>query len=203
VTRRAGRWIAGVVVGLAAVYGALLGWVYAVSRDDQRRVVDAIVVLGAAHYAGRPSPVLRARLDHALALYRSGLAPRIIVTGGTHPGDRESEAQVQRRYLLGQTVPDSSVAVLPEGSTTAESMNALSAWVRRHGLGPVLLVSDGFHLGRLRLEARRVDLVAYTSPAPASPIQAGSRREWAYLGLEALKVPVAWARSLVDTADRP
>ncbi len=189
------RWGARIALAVIATYGALLAWVVRVSRDDQRRAVDAIVVLGAAHYGGRPSPVLRARLDHALELYHQGLAQRLIVTGGTHPGDRESEATVQRRYLLERSVPESVVTVLGEGASTEESMTAVSHWIHREGLATVLLVSDGFHLGRLRLEARRVQLTAYTSPAPESPIQTGSRREWAYLGLEALKVPVAWARS--------
>jgi uncharacterized SAM-binding protein YcdF (DUF218 family) len=189
------RWGLPVALAVIAGYGALLAWVVRVSRDDQRRPADAIVVLGAAHYGGRPSPVLRARLDHALELFQAGLAPRVLVTGGTHPGDRESEAKVQRRYLIGRSVPESLVTALGDGTSTEESMTAVSRWIHEHGLRSALLVSDGFHLGRLRLEAKRVDLLAFTSPAPTSPIQSGSRREWVYFGLEALKVPVAWVKS--------
>jgi uncharacterized SAM-binding protein YcdF (DUF218 family) len=195
VTRPLARWAGLLALATCATYGAVLAWVYGVSREDQRRPVDAIVVLGAAQYHGRPSPVLRARLDHALALYRASLAPRIVVTGGTHPGDRESEAEVQRRYLRARSVPDSALTALDRGATTEESITAVGRWVRDRGLGPVLLVSDGFHLGRLRLEAGRVALIAYTSPAPSQAIQTGSRREWVYLAFEALKVPVAWLRS--------
>lgn len=181
---------------LLVAYGALLAWVYHVSREDQARPVDAIVVLGAAHYNGKPSPVLRGRLDHALSLYRRGLAPRLVVTGGTHAGDRESEAAVQRRYLVEHEVPDSVVVPLDQGSTTEESMVALGVWMHQHALRSALLVSDGFHLGRLRIEARRQRIQAYTSPTPASAIAAGGRLEWGYLAREALKVPVAWARQM-------
>ncbi len=194
-TRAWVRWGGRVALAVIASYGLLLGWVVQVSRDDQRRPVDAIVVLGAAHYGGRPSPVLRARLDHALALWHDGLAPRVLVTGGTHPGDHESEAKVQRRYLLSRSVPESLVTALGDGAQTEESMTSVSRWIHDHGLTSALLVSDGFHLGRLRLEAKRVALTAFTTPAPTSPIQTGSRREWVYLGLEALKVPVAWIKS--------
>jgi uncharacterized SAM-binding protein YcdF (DUF218 family) len=189
------RWGRRVALAVIALYAVLVGWVVQVSRDDQRRAADVIVVLGAAHYGGRPSPVLRARLEHALVLFHERLAPRVLVTGGTHPGDRESEAKVQRRYLLERLVPESLVTALGDGASTEESMTAVSRWVHEHGLSSALLVSDGFHLCRLRLEAKRVELTAFTSPAPASPIQSGSRREWAYFALEALKVPVALVKS--------
>ncbi len=186
---------AGLVAGaLVLLYAGTLGWVYRVSREDQRRPADAIVVLGAAHYNGRPSPVLRGRLEHALALYRDGLAPWMVVTGGTHPGDSESEAAVQRRFLLDSGVPDSVVIPLDQGATTEASVSALATWMRERGVATALLVSDGFHLARLRLEASSRGVTAYTTPTPASPISAGSRREWAFLASEALKVPITWLR---------
>src|ERR671913_2549764 len=92
-------------LGAAMAYTVSLVMVLAVRQHDQRRPVDAIVVLGAAQYNGRPSPVLRARLDHALGLYRDGLAPLIVVTGGFGRGDTTSEAIVGRRYLLAHAVP--------------------------------------------------------------------------------------------------
>lgn len=190
-------WGGRIAVALGVLYGAVLAWVYYVSRDDQRRPVGALVILGAAHYNGRPSPVLRSRLDHALTLYRLGLAPRLLVTGGTHPGDTESEAAVQRRFLLENNVADSSVVVIEAGSTTEETMVAVAAWFRLHAAGDALLVSDGFHLARLRLEAQRNNLAAYTTPTPTSPIATGSRREWMFLAREALKVPVTALRSLL------
>jgi uncharacterized SAM-binding protein YcdF (DUF218 family) len=176
------------VVGV--VYGVSLGVVWRAAREDQRRAAGAIIVLGAAQYNGKPSPVLRARLDHALELYREGLAPLLVVTGGIGSGDRESEATVGRRYLIGQGVPDSAVVVIAKGRDTDETMIAVGEWVRGRGLADVLLVSDAFHMARLRVVAHRHGLVAWTSPATASPIS-GSR-EWGYLLEEGLKLPVVY-----------
>jgi uncharacterized SAM-binding protein YcdF (DUF218 family) len=157
--------------------------------------VDAIVVLGAAQYNGRPSPVLRARLNHALALYREQLAPLVIVTGGVGRGDTTSEAIVGRRYLVSHGIPVRAVVAQGEGRTTMASMNAVTAWLRARGLHRVLLVSDPFHMFRLRLEARRTALEAYTSPTESSPISDNPVLELRYLFAEGFKIPVAWVRS--------
>ena len=118
VLRRVRRAIGLVFLAAATIYTVALVTVLVVSQQDKRRVVDAIVVLGAAQYNGRPSPVLRARLDHALRLYKAGLAPRIVVTGGIGRGDTTSEALVGRHYLLGRKVPPSDVVVQPQGRST-------------------------------------------------------------------------------------
>ncbi len=190
------RWLVRAALLGGVVYLGLVAWVWRQSRQDQRRSVDAIVILGAAQYNGKPSPVLKARIDHALDLFRLGLAPRIVATGGTHPGDSESEARVQARYLTQAGVPDSAVVELPHGQSTQASMTALGEWARGGGIRSVLLVSDGFHLGRLRLEASRLSLTAYTSPAPESPINPGGSREIGYLLKEAAKIPIIWVKSL-------
>jgi uncharacterized SAM-binding protein YcdF (DUF218 family) len=182
--------LAGVIV-----YTVSLVMVLVVSQQDERRPVDAIVVLGAAQYNGRPSPVLRARLDHALELYREGQAPLVIVTGGIGRGDTTSEAAVSRRYLVARGVPDSAVVVESEGRTTRASMNAVRQWLRDRQLRRILLVSDPFHMFRLRLEARRTALEAYTSPTESSPISHNPVLELRYLLAEGFKIPVAWARS--------
>jgi uncharacterized SAM-binding protein YcdF (DUF218 family) len=179
----------------ASAFTVALVMVLVVAQQDERRPVDAIVVLGAAQYRGRPSPVLRARLDHALRLYRDGYAPRLIVTGGVGRGDTMSEAEVSRRYLLGKGVPEDSVVTQPQGKSTYSSMTAVAAWLAPHGLRTVLLVSDPFHMCRLRFEARRTLLVAYLSPTETSPISDNPTLELRYLVWEALKVPVAWVRS--------
>jgi uncharacterized SAM-binding protein YcdF (DUF218 family) len=160
------------------------------SRQDQRRPVDAIVVLGAAQYNGKPSPVLRARLDHALTLYREGLAPTVVVTGGIGEGDRVSEATVGRQYLVSQGVPDTAVVVRPEGRSTQASIRSVSQWAGEHGVHRVLLVSDPFHMLRLRLEAGRTSLEAFTSPTRTSPISANWRAELFFFSAEAWKIPV-------------
>ncbi len=183
------------VSGFAAYTVAFIS-VLVVSQLDESRKTDAIVVLGAAQYNGRPSPVLRARLDHALDLYRQGLAPAIVVTGGVGRGDKESEAMVSYRYLVARRIPDSVVVLQPKGHSTEASMGAVASWLGSRGLRSVLLVSDPFHMCRLKLEARRMGVEAYTSPTDTSPISDNPVLELEYLAAEAVKVPVAWARSL-------
>jgi len=185
------------IVGLATLiaYTVWLVMVLVVSVQDQRRPVDAIVVLGAAQYNGRPSPVLRARLDHARRLYSDKLAPRIIVTGGVGRGDTTSEALVGRRWLRAHGVPDSAIVVRGEGRSTYASMTVVADWLRPRGMSTVLLVSDPFHMCRLRFEARRTALLAYTSPTVSSPISDNPNLELRYLFWEGLKAPVAWVRS--------
>jgi len=191
------RQAAGLLVLAAGiVYTVALVAVLIVSQRDERSPADAIVVLGAAQYNGRPSPVLRARLDHALGLYREGPAPLIVVTGGRGPGDTTSEALVGRRYLMAHDVPAESVVAQPVGRNTTASMTAVAAWLREHGRGRVVLVSDPFHMFRLRLEARRTAMEAYTSPTESSPISENPGLELRYLFREGLKVPVAWVHSL-------
>jgi uncharacterized SAM-binding protein YcdF (DUF218 family) len=188
------------VIFLAAVsiYTVALVTVLVVSQQDQRRAVDAIVVLGAAQYNGRPSPVLRARLDHALRLYNEGYAPRIVVTGGVGRGDTTSEAIVGRHYLLARDVVPGDVVVQPQGRSTQASMTAVADWLEAEGLHSVLLVSDPFHMYRLRLEARRTNLEAYTSPTESSPISENPVVELRYLAAEGFKIPVAWIRATLS-----
>lgn len=190
-------WQAAGLLLLAAViiYTVALVMVLVVSQQDERQPADAIVVLGAAQYNGRPSPVLRARLDHALGLYRERLAPLVVVTGGVGRGDTLSEATVARRYLIYHGVPAHAVVAQSEGRTTMASMTAVNAWLRGRGLRRVILVSDPFHMFRLRLEARRTALEAYTSPTESSPISENPVLELRYLLAEGYKVPVAWVRS--------
>ena len=197
--RRSLRSIVGMVLLVAGiVYTVALAAVLVTSQHDQARPVDAIIVLGAAQYNGRPSPVLRARLDHAIGLYREGYSPLIVVTGGVGRGDTLSEAIVGRRYLLAREVPDESVIAQPVGRDTRTSMTAVGEWLRGRGLRRVLLVSDPFHMFRLRLEARRITLEAYTSPTESSPISDNPVLELRYLLAEGLKVPVAWVRAMVE-----
>src|SRR5688572_25574411 len=180
----------------ATIYTVAFVLVLVVAQLDQRESADVIVVLGAAQYNGRPSPVLRARLDHALELWREGLAPAIVVTGGVGRGDKESEATVGRRYLLARQVPDSVLIVQPQGRSTQASMNAVAEWLGEHGRRQAILVSDPFHMLRLRLEARRTGLNAYTSPTDSSPISDNPALELRFLAVEAFKIPIAYVKSL-------
>jgi uncharacterized SAM-binding protein YcdF (DUF218 family) len=137
-------------------------------RDDQRPA-DAIVVLGAAQYDGRPSPVFAARLDHAVALYLHGAAPVLIVTGGKREGDRTTEAAVARRFAIENQVPDSAILVEDRGRTTLESLQSVGSIMRRYGLKSAIFVSDRMHMLRVLRIARDQGVVAYGSPTLTSP----------------------------------
>jgi uncharacterized SAM-binding protein YcdF (DUF218 family) len=162
------------------------------SSRDEARPAQAIVVLGAAQYAGRPSPVLKARLDHALNLWNRHLANLLILTGGTGTGDITSEAAVGRNYARKHGVPDSAILVENEGRTTSESMRAVAGMLEVRGLQSALLVSDPFHMLRLRILARRFGFTPYTSPTQTSPISPNREERWKYIFSESLKAPMAF-----------
>ena len=190
---------------LATATVVLIGWavsmamVSRVGRRDEARKADAIVVLGAAQYVGRPSPVLRARLDHAIALWRRGLAPIMIVTGGTGTGDTTSEAAVSQRYVVKHGVPAEAVLLETQGRTTSESMAGVSALMNSQNRRDVLLVSDPFHMLRLTILARRHGLEPYASPTPTSPIAASPTERWKYALSESVKAPLAF---ILERSDR-
>jgi uncharacterized SAM-binding protein YcdF (DUF218 family) len=167
---------------------AVLIW----SARDEARPAQAIVVLGAAQYAGRPSPVLRARLDHALDLWKRKLATVLILTGGIGTGDTTSEAAVGRNYAKRRGVPDTLILVEHQGRTTSESMKAVAGMLEVRGLHSALLVSDPFHMLRLRILARRFGFTPYTSPTRTSPIEPNREQRWKYIFSESVKAPLAF-----------
>jgi uncharacterized SAM-binding protein YcdF (DUF218 family) len=162
------------------------------SSRDEARPAQAIVVLGAAQYAGKPSPVLRARLDHALELWNRHLASLLILTGGTGEGDTTSEAAVGRTYVRKRGVPDSAIVEENAGRTTSESMRAVAGMLEVRGLQTALLVSDPFHMLRLRILARRFGFTPYTSPTRTSPISPNREARWKYIFSESIKAPLAF-----------
>ena len=167
---------------------AVLIW----SSRDEARPAHAIVVLGAAQYAGKPSPVLRARLDHALELWNRHLASLLILTGGTGAGDTTSEAAVGRTYARKHGVPDTAILLENAGRTTSESMRAVAGMLEVRGLQTALLVSDPFHMLRLRILARRFGFTPYTSPTQTSPISPNREARWKYIFSESIKAPLAF-----------
>ena len=189
------RLIAGAAVLFVTL---LLGWgtvVLAVAIQaarDQASPADAIVVLGAAQYNGRPSPVFRARLTHAAALYQRGFAPVVLVTGGVGTGDSLNEAIVGRDYLARLGLARNALVALPAGDDTFASLAEVARWFRGREQRRVLLVSDGFHMLRLRIIAARLGLQPLTSPATESPIRSNPRRNTAYFLAEGFKVPFTW-----------
>src|SRR5688572_497610 len=182
-------------VAAYAVLGALATWVVSVvavvvwGARDTAQPADAIVVLGAAQYAGRPSPVLKARLDHALDLWKRGLASRLVLTGGRGVGDTISEAAVGRRYALKAGVVDSAILLENDGRTTEASMEAVAQIIDKRDLKRVILVSDPFHMLRLQILAGRYGFESVTSPTRTSPISANRLELVAYIMSESIKVP--------------
>jgi uncharacterized SAM-binding protein YcdF (DUF218 family) len=156
------------------------------ARRDDARPSDAIVVLGAAQYDGRPSPVLAARLDHALELYEQGVAPTIVVTGGRQPGDRFTEATAGATYLHEHGVPDDAILRETNGRSSWESLAAAGAFLEERDMTKVVLVSDPYHAARIEDIADEVGLDAVTSPTNTSPISGGA--EWKRFGTETLRV---------------
>jgi uncharacterized SAM-binding protein YcdF (DUF218 family) len=155
--------IAGLVLLLAYVTITFVQ-VYRASNHDGARAADAIIVLGAAQYDGQPSPVLRDRLDHALELYRAGVASTIVVTGGRQAGDRFTEATTGYNYLRAQGVPDEALLKEIGGTNTYESLAASARFLRDRNLVNVVLVTDGYHAFRVGAIAEDLGLDASVSP---------------------------------------
>jgi uncharacterized SAM-binding protein YcdF (DUF218 family) len=134
------------------------------STRDEARPADVILVLGAAEYRGRPSPVLKARLDHALELYNRKLAPRIMTTGGAGGDPVFTEGAVGRSYLTSQGVPDEAVIVETEGESTVQSTAMAAEIMRRMGLHSAIVVSDGYHIYRVKQMLQSDGMEVYGSP---------------------------------------
>jgi uncharacterized SAM-binding protein YcdF (DUF218 family) len=152
------------VIALAFVIVVLAVEIHQQSERDEARPADVILVLGAAEYRGRPSPVLKARLDHALELYEQKLAPRIMTTGGSGGDPVFTEGGVGRSYLSAHGVPADAIIVENEGASTVESLAMTGEILRRMGLHSVIVVSDGYHIYRVKKMLESSGLEAYGSP---------------------------------------
>ncbi len=185
------------LLAVAAAYVVMVIQVYRIGSEDHAQRADTIVVLGAAQWAGKPSPVLQARLDHALDLYRQGLASHIITTGGIGKGDRYSEADVAAEYLNQQGVPLDSIRREREGQDTKQSMAAVSAIMQQGGWHSAIMVSDPFHMMRVSKMAADFGITAYTSPTRTSPISADPGWELQYT----LREPISYLAYLLGLKD--
>lgn len=162
--------LAGLIAGTAiAGYAAYRIWDQ--GNRDERPPTDAIVVMGAAQYDGRPSPVFAARLDHAIDLFREGVAPRLIVTGGKREGDRTTEAASARIYAVQHDVPDEAIISEDQSRTTLESIRGVAALMRDQGLESAIFVSDPSHMLRVLRMASDEGITAYGSPTRSSPLE--------------------------------
>src|SRR6266852_4248207 len=198
--RRSLIWIAACLLTLA-----LAAWfadVVSVARDIRRQSMvdevhpaDVIVVLGAAEYRGRPSPVLEARLNHALFLYLLHMAPRILTTGGSGGDPTFTEGEVGRAYLSRRGVPSEAILVESEGVSTVQSTAAAAEIMRRMNLKSCIVVSDGYHIYRVKKMLEFQGMNVYGSPRPAEPRE-DWRQEWLYFrqaiayGLWRIGIPV-------------
>lgn len=184
------RWLrrfVGVVL-LVAVLGTLYvtGRVWWVARQDDRPRSDAIVVLGASQFDGRPSAVFRARLDHAKTLYDDSVAGRIVTVGGSQPGDRFTEGAAGRRYLVDAGVPRSDVVAIKEGDDTLSSLEAVNAVLQRRGWSSAVVVTHPWHSLRARTVARDLGIDAETSPTRSGPAVRSRATELRYIARETM-----------------
>src|SRR5579863_3785187 len=178
---------AGAGIGVLVLTGAGLQ-IAAVAREigrqstvDEARPADVIVVLGAAEYRGRPSPVLEARLNHALFLYLQNLAPRILTTGGRGGDPTFTEGEVAHAYLSRHGVPSEAILVESEGESTVQSIAAAAEIMRQMNLKSCIVVSDGYHIYRVKKMLETQGMKVYGSPRPTDrPSEQGWRAEWVY-----------------------
>jgi uncharacterized SAM-binding protein YcdF (DUF218 family) len=179
-----------IVVGLVLVAYYLVTFVevWAAAGDDDRRPSQAIIVLGAAQYNGRPTDVFKARLDHAATLFQDGVAPVVVVTGGKQPGDKFTEAAAGADYLAEKGVPQAQILREDKSHNSWESLAASARFLHAQGIKRVVLVSDPFHSLRIRLTAEELGFDAVTSPTQTSPISGFD--EFLRYGTEAVRVAV-------------
>lgn len=183
------RWAIGVVALLGFTYFAVtFVQVWWAARHDNTRPSQAIIVLGAAQYNGRPVAVFRARLDHAAQLYHDHVAPMIVVTGGKQAGDKFTEAGAGADYLHGKGIPDAAILRETTGVSSWDSLAASARILKQRAVTKVVLVSDPFHSLRIRLIAGDLGLDAVTSATHTSPIAGAS--EWRRFFNEAVRVAV-------------
>lgn len=162
--------LAGVIAGVAlAGYAAYRIWDQ--GNRDERPAADAIVVMGAAQYDGRPSPLFAARLDHAIELFHTGVAPWLVVTGGKREGDRTTEAATARAYAIRHDVPEEAILVEDQSRTTLQSIRLVAALMADRDLETAVFVSDPSHMLRVLRMASDEGITGYGSPTRTSPLE--------------------------------
>jgi len=177
-TKRWRRWLPWMLALGLAGYAAGVYWrIVSHAARDESRTADAIVVFGAAEYDGRPSPVYKARLDHAAQLYHRGLAPMVIITGGSGNDPRFSEGVVGREYLKTLGIPDSQLIAETQSADTAESARRVSTIMYVNKMHSCLAVSDGYHMFRIKHMLGREGITVYGAPRPNSRPQTFWKRQ--------------------------
>jgi len=169
--RDVGRIVLVGFVGVLLVGSYATYRIWAQGQVDEQRPADAIVVMGAAQYDGRPSPIFAARIDHAVSLFRAGVAPTLVVTGGKADGDRTTEAASARDYAIARGVPSDAILVEDQSRTTEQSIRMVSTLLRDKGLSQAVFVSDRPHMLRVLRMAHDDGITAWGSPTSTSPIE--------------------------------
>lgn len=175
------RAVLGAVLVLVLVVGGTAFRVWQVAREDDRHRADAIVVLGAAQYNGKPSPIFQARLRKAMQLYEDGVAGRIVTAGGNQAGDAYTEAAAGVRWLVEQGVPDEDTLAVGEGSDTLGSLRAVATAFDARGWHTAVLVSDPWHSLRARTMADDAGMATWTSPVHSGPIVQTRQTQFRYI----------------------
>lgn len=170
--RAAGVWLrCGLAMAIAAAlayFASICGGIVRAAAEDQIHSADAIVVFGAAEYSGRPSPVYRARLDHGFELFRQGVAPVVITTGGAAADPSFSEGGVGHDYLMSRGIPDASLIAETQGTDTAQSAERVAVIMRTNHMRSCVAVSDAYHVFRIRKLLQHEDVQVYIAPRPDS-----------------------------------
>jgi uncharacterized SAM-binding protein YcdF (DUF218 family) len=184
------RWVRRIVGALLAIVVVVVGVtavrVWYVAREDSHPRSDVIIVLGAAQLDGRPTNIFAARLDHAAALFKEGVAPRVITVGGGQPGDRTTEGAAGARYLDAHGVPADALVPIGQGDDTYTSLQAAEVTMKRHGWHSAVLVTDPWHSLRSRTMARDLGMKAETSPVSTGPVVRSRSTEVHYVWRETL-----------------
>jgi len=179
------RAIAGLLILLSILLSGYLfhvaGEIERQSTIDEAQPADVIIVLGAAEYRGKPSPVLQARLNHALLLYLRGLAPYLLTTGGAGGDPEFTEGEVGRAYLAKHGVPSEAIITEAEGATTAQSLDAAAETMRRMNLHSCIVVSDGYHIYRVKRLLEAHGMRVYGSPRPSGGSLSPMQLRWLFL----------------------
>ena len=173
-----------IVLSAVLIVAATVVRVWQVAREDNRPRSDAIIVLGASQYNGRPSEVFAFRLQHALALYKDGVAPRIVTVGGNQKGDQYTEGGSGAAWLADHGVPQSALVPVEQGSDTLQSMQAASLVFRQHGWHSAVLVTDPWHELRSQKMAEDQGIKAATSPTHSGPAVRTRGTEVRYIARE-------------------
>lgn len=158
----------------------LVGIIYYNAKINDAQKADAIVVLGASQWGGRPSPVFQSRLDQAHKLSENGLASKIILTGGVGQGEEISEAMVGKLFLINKGIKEENIYIEEKGKTSWQSLNEANKILKEQNLQSIILISDGFHMMRLRKMAKDLDINFFSSPVKDGSVNKNKLTQFKY-----------------------